>query len=101
MDYYLTLSPLSQVMRALCDDLNESFLVPVKSPVLQISERGAQVLLECQDGSVFSIPKASAFYCPRGICIAIRYDVLISGSLLTINRTTANFCLSRTPPSRR
>lgn len=55
--YLLDFGLVKKVVKAVCDDMDEYFLVPMKSDVLKIQMDAKQILIECEDGSAFSFPK--------------------------------------------
>ena len=55
--YVLDFTEIKKVVRGVCEELNERFLCPVKSDVMVLAENEMNVILSCQDGSYFSIPR--------------------------------------------
>ena len=55
--YVIDFTEVKQVVRGVCETLNERFLCPCCSDVLKVGDEGANVTLKCQDGSFFSIPR--------------------------------------------
>lgn len=62
--YLIEFGEIKKVVRAVCNDLDEYFLCPMKSDVLRINENHNQILIECEDGSAFSIPKSDCKLLP-------------------------------------
>lgn len=54
--YLVDFGVVKKEMRAICMSLNESFISPMKSPALKISQREEQLCIVCDDGSKFSFP---------------------------------------------
>ena len=55
--YLLDFGVVKRVVNAVCEDLDEFFLLPSKSDVLNVNVDGKQILIECEDGAVFSLPR--------------------------------------------
>mmetsp|Transcript_26902 Transcript_26902/g.32577 ORF Transcript_26902/g.32577 Transcript_26902/m.32577 type:complete len:175 (+) Transcript_26902:145-669(+) len=55
--YVLDFGKIKAVLRDLCKDINEHVILPVNSNVLEISEKGENVNVKCEDGSLFSFPR--------------------------------------------
>ncbi|KAF8820535.1 6-pyruvoyl tetrahydrobiopterin synthase [Cardiosporidium cionae] len=62
--YIMDFSHMKAAVRAACKRLNEFFLVPMKSDVLDITEDAQSVYLRCEDGSEFKLPKSDCVYLP-------------------------------------
>jgi 6-pyruvoyltetrahydropterin/6-carboxytetrahydropterin synthase len=62
--YLLDFGRVKNIVRAICEDMDEYFLVPIKSDVLKINVDEKQLLLECEDGAVFSFPKSDCKLLP-------------------------------------
>ncbi|CAM9413475.1 unnamed protein product [Ectocarpus fasciculatus] len=62
--YLLDFGVVKKVVNAVCEDLDEFFLVPTKSDVLSITVDGKQILIECEDGSAFSLPRTDCKLLP-------------------------------------
>jgi 6-pyruvoyl-tetrahydropterin synthase len=54
--YLVDFSIVKKEMRAICKSLHESFICPMKSSAIKITEVGTQLCMECDDGSKFSFP---------------------------------------------
>ena len=64
--YLIDFGDIKKAVRAICKSFNEHFICPMNSDALTISEEnnGAQLCLECEDGSKFSFPKADCLQLP-------------------------------------
>jgi 6-pyruvoyltetrahydropterin/6-carboxytetrahydropterin synthase len=62
--YLVDFGDVKRAARDLCKSINETFLCPMKSDCLTITEEGAQLCLQCADGSRFSFPKADCAQLP-------------------------------------
>jgi 6-pyruvoyl-tetrahydropterin synthase len=64
--YVVDFGDVKRVVRAECKRLNERFLCPCRSDVLRISfpGGGSQLRIDCEDGSVFSFPRADCAELP-------------------------------------
>ena len=63
--YVADFGEVKRVMRMLCKKLNETFICPCRSNVIQISDDDqGQVQLRCEDGAFFSLPKADCTMLP-------------------------------------
>lgn len=54
--YVIDFGEVKKIVRAQCEALNERFLCPRKSDVIDIEDKGRNVTLTCEDGSFFSMP---------------------------------------------
>ncbi|CAM9910666.1 unnamed protein product, partial [Ectocarpus sp. 12 AP-2014] len=55
--YVVDFGIVKKVMRKLCKGLNERFLCPMESDALEITLTGSQVVIVCQDGATFVLPR--------------------------------------------
>lgn len=62
--YVIDFGNIKKVTRKVCKELNELFLCPMYSDVIDVSEVDGQVYLSCQDGSHFSFPAADCALLP-------------------------------------
>jgi 6-pyruvoyltetrahydropterin/6-carboxytetrahydropterin synthase len=62
--YLLDFGEVKKVVKAICCDMDEFFLVPTKSDCLKISLDDLQLLMECEDGSIFSLPRTDCKLLP-------------------------------------
>lgn len=64
--YVLDFGEVKTHVVALCKKWNERFICPMKSDVLTIdmASNDANVTLSCEDGSLFSFPKADCLFLP-------------------------------------
>jgi len=66
--YVLDFGDVKQGARKLCKDLNERFICPMESDVMQIKVKTSggseQVELNCEDGAFFSFPKGDCALLP-------------------------------------
>ncbi|KAG2784910.1 hypothetical protein PC129_g10998 [Phytophthora cactorum] len=62
--YVVDFGEIKRISRVICKDLNESFLVPMKSDALKISCDGANIHIITEDMATFSFPKADCSLLP-------------------------------------
>ena len=62
--YVIDFGDVKKVARALCKELNEKFICPANSDVLNITTEGATLRIKCEDGSEFAFPKADTVMLP-------------------------------------
>ena len=62
--YVIDFGDVKKILRNICKELNEYFIVPMKSDVLDIKEDGTQLCMTCEDGSFFSFPKGDCKMLP-------------------------------------
>jgi len=62
--YVVDFGNIKKVTRKICKELNEHFLCPMLSDVLDIRVVEGQVTLSCQDGSQFAFPEADCAKLP-------------------------------------
>ena len=55
--YLLDFGQVKKVVKSICEDMDEYFLVPTKSNVLKITVDDKQLNIACEDDSIFSFPK--------------------------------------------
>lgn len=62
--YVIDFGDIKKATRKLCKAMNEFFICPMNSDVLEISEVDSQMCLVCEDGSEFSFPKKDVLALP-------------------------------------
>lgn len=62
--YLIDFGDIKLVTRALCKELNERFLCPTRSDVIQIDVEGPRISLACEDGALFVLPTADCAMLP-------------------------------------
>jgi len=62
--YVVDFGVLKKAAKVFCQELNEHFIVPMKSDVLKIVSTEESVLIETEDGSEFKIPKDDCILLP-------------------------------------
>jgi 6-pyruvoyl-tetrahydropterin synthase len=55
--YVIDFGDIKKITRKLCKELNEHFLCPQRSDVIDVQVADGQVTLQCQDGAKFSFPE--------------------------------------------
>eukprot|EP00397_Hematodinium_sp_SG-2012_P062573 GEMP01084731.1.p1 GENE.GEMP01084731.1~~GEMP01084731.1.p1 ORF type:complete len:154 (+),score=29.18 GEMP01084731.1:97-558(+) len=56
--YVIDFGDVKKVTKAVCRELNEYVLIPMKSDVLQIKEVESQIEIRTEDGAFFSLPRS-------------------------------------------
>lgn len=54
--YVIDFGDIKKSARAICQSLNESFICPMLSDAMKVSEVDNQICMQCEDGASFSIP---------------------------------------------
>lgn len=62
--YVVDFGDIKRVTRKLCKELNEHFICPVRSNVIDIEEKDGNVCLRCEDGAYFSMPRGDCAMLP-------------------------------------
>ena len=62
--YVIDFGDIKSATRAVCSEMNERFLVPLKSDCMTVRTVGGQVEIETEDGSRFSIPERDCMLLP-------------------------------------
>ncbi|KAG5190006.1 hypothetical protein JKP88DRAFT_205704 [Tribonema minus] len=62
--YVMDVEEVRRVTRRLCKELNERFLCPQRSNVINSKISDGQVLMKCQDGCLFSFPESDCALLP-------------------------------------
>ena len=62
--YVVDFGVVKKVVRALCKEINERFICPMKSDVLQIAKADGMIAITCQDGAKFSFPEVDCIELP-------------------------------------
>ncbi|HYC57595.1 MAG TPA: 6-carboxytetrahydropterin synthase [Candidatus Binatia bacterium] len=56
--YVVDFGEIKRAANAVCRQLNERVIVPMRSDVLSIERKDGQIVLECQDGARFTFPES-------------------------------------------
>mmetsp|Transcript_33078 Transcript_33078/g.33680 ORF Transcript_33078/g.33680 Transcript_33078/m.33680 type:complete len:196 (-) Transcript_33078:106-693(-) len=62
--YVIDFGEIKKVTRKVCKELNELFICPINSNVLNITEEKENINIECEDGAKFSFPKGDCAVLP-------------------------------------
>lgn len=62
--YVIDFGDVKKAVKALCNSINEYFICPMRSDVLDIAEENNQICLVCEDGSKFSFPSNDCILLP-------------------------------------
>lgn len=63
--YLIDFGDIKKATRSICQSFNEYFLCPMKSEAMNITEdSNNNICLNCEDGSLFSFPKADCILLP-------------------------------------
>lgn len=62
--YVLDFGKIKQIMKQLCKSMNEHFLLPMQSDVLDIAITSGSVTVKCEDGAMFSFPEGDCLKLP-------------------------------------
>ena len=89
--YLIDFGDVKAVVKRVCKDLNEHFLCPMYSDVLQITVRDDEcvVSIDCEDGSHFSFPAGDCAMLPIVHATAEELSIYLYGEIL--NRLDATF----------
>ena len=96
--YVIDYGEVKAVTKQVCKDLNEHFLCPTLSDVIQISERmeetgQSSILLSCEDGSKFTFPKNDCAMLPIVHATTEELAIYVWGKIL--NGLNAVYLLQR------
>ncbi|KAI9912056.1 hypothetical protein PsorP6_009231 [Peronosclerospora sorghi] len=80
--YVVDFGDIKKISRVVCNDLNESFLVPMNSDALKISFEGQNVHITTEDMAEFSFPKSDCSLLPIVHSSAEELAVYISNQLV-------------------
>ncbi|KAG7380859.1 hypothetical protein PHYPSEUDO_006720 [Phytophthora pseudosyringae] len=80
--YVVDFGEIKRISRVICENLNESFLVPMNSDALKISFDGANIRILTDDMAAFSFPKADCSLLPIAHSSAEELAVYISNQLV-------------------
>lgn len=58
------LRDIKKCAKSICQSMNETFICPMFSDAMSITEEGAQICMACEDGTTFSIPLADCSRLP-------------------------------------
>jgi 6-pyruvoyl-tetrahydropterin synthase len=97
--YVIDFGDIKKITRKLCKELNEHFLCPQRSDVIDVQVADGQVTLQCQDGAKFSFPEVKELSkIPLLRCCCVRLGLVID-----VLRSTTIRLLPRlhVPPSHR
>ena len=85
--YVVDFGDVKRIVRAECKKLNETFLCPCLSDVLRISFPGAtQLQIDCEDGSMFSFPRADCAELPIAHSSVEELAAMLSDRLIAAMR---------------
>eukprot|EP00968_Pinguiococcus_pyrenoidosus_P028177 scaffold7673_cov258-Pinguiococcus_pyrenoidosus.AAC.14 len=62
--YVVDFGDIKKVTRRLCKELNERFICPMYSDVMEVELGEDQVVLRCEDGAYFSLPRGDCAVLP-------------------------------------
>eukprot|EP00920_Eleutheroschizon_duboscqi_P026333 GHVT01064936.1.p1 GENE.GHVT01064936.1~~GHVT01064936.1.p1 ORF type:complete len:674 (-),score=193.05 GHVT01064936.1:1410-3431(-) len=62
--YVMNFSDIKKTVRLVCKSLNEYFILPMRSDVLDITEQGSTFVIGCEDGAEFRLPKSDCMCLP-------------------------------------
>ena len=62
--YVVDFGDIKKVARKLCKDMNELFLCPANSDVMEITATDETLSIKCEDGATFSFPRQDAVMLP-------------------------------------
>lgn len=62
--YLIDFGDIKKAARSVCSAMNEYFICPMKSDAMTITLTGEQLCMECEDGSMFSMPKGDCMMLP-------------------------------------
>lgn len=62
--YVVDFGVVKKVVRGLCKEMNEKFILPMRSDVLDIAINDGTVSITCQDGAKFSLPQGDCMELP-------------------------------------
>jgi 6-pyruvoyl-tetrahydropterin synthase len=75
--YVIDFGDIKKITRKLCKELNEHFLCPQRSDVIDVQVADGQVTLQCQDGAKFSFPEVrTCATVPILRCCAVRLGLV-------------------------
>ncbi|ETI46635.1 hypothetical protein F443_08987 [Phytophthora nicotianae P1569] len=80
--YVVDFGEIKRISRVICKDLNESFIVPMKSDALKISCDGKNIQIITEDMAAFSFPKADCSLLPIVHSSAEELAIHISNELV-------------------
>jgi dihydroneopterin triphosphate aldolase (PTPS-III) / 6-pyruvoyltetrahydropterin synthase len=81
--YLLDFGDVKDVVKEVCKSLNERFLCPMNSDVIDIQERDGSLFLKCQDGALFAMPKSDCALLPIVHATTEELAVYLYGQILT------------------
>ncbi|KAL3667762.1 hypothetical protein V7S43_007315 [Phytophthora oleae] len=91
--YVVDFGEIKRISRIICKDLNESFLVPMKSDVMEISFNGPNIHITTEDMATFSFPQADCSLLPIVHSSAEELAMYISDQL--VDKFTLEALLNR------
>ncbi len=62
--YLVDFTDIKHNAREICKSLHQRFLLPMKSPELNISEQSHEITIECKDGTRFVLPSGDVVKLP-------------------------------------
>ena len=81
--YLIDFGHVKQVVKKVCKDLNEHFLCPTLSNVMDIQQVGGNVTLKCQDGAFFSFPLGDCAMLPIVHATTEELAIYLYGEILS------------------
>ena len=81
--YLIDFGHVKEVVKKVCKSLNEHFLCPTLSNVMEIQEVDGNVTLKCQDGAFFSFPSTDCAMLPIVHATTEELAVYLYGEILT------------------
>eukprot|EP00644_Phytophthora_capsici_P009095 jgi/Phyca11/102250/e_gw1.6.322.1 len=91
--YVVDFGEIKRISRVICKDLNESFLVPMRSDILTISFEGPNIHITTEDLATFSFPQADCSLLPIVHSSAEELAMYISDQL--VDKFTLEALLNR------
>ena len=81
--YLIDFGHVKEVVKKVCKSLNEHFLCPTLSDVMEIQDVDGNVTLKCQDGAFFSFPSTDCAMLPIVHATTEELAVYLYGEILT------------------
>jgi dihydroneopterin triphosphate aldolase (PTPS-III) / 6-pyruvoyltetrahydropterin synthase len=81
--YLLDFGDVKSVVKEVCKNLNERFLCPCYSDVIDIQQRDGSLFLKCQDGALFVMPITDCAMLPIVHATTEELAVYLYGQILT------------------
>ena len=81
--YVVDFGDIKKAARAVCEQMNERVIVPMRSDVLNIVRKGGQIEVTCEDESFFSFPEADCVALPIVHTSAEELAAYVCGELVS------------------